>query len=125
MKLRHQNITSAVFELVKTFELDVEFGDDLLRTRIELFRDTEREDHFRCHVWEIELFRLTPRFPDDENHEPTEVSDDLVLVDRGIAHSQLDYDGFFASSIDAALKLIIADLDRFLEHATRERIQIG
>jgi hypothetical protein len=70
MTISHSAITSPTFELVKTVELDIRFGDDSWSIRIELLQAREAMDHFRCHVWELELFRLTPAFPQDENGLP-------------------------------------------------------
>jgi hypothetical protein len=122
MKISHSAITSSLFELVKTVELDVQLGDDSWSTRIELFRDTTRADHFRCHVWELEFFRLTPTFPQDENNQPAHISDDVIMVERGISFSRIKYprEDIVAPDADAALEVVIDDLKRFLEHATGE-----
>ena len=89
---------------------------------MELFRDTERADHFRCHVWELELFRLTPSFPQDDNGLPAHITDDTIMVERGIAHQRLNYprEDIIASNVEAALEVVIDDLKRFLEHTTGE-----
>jgi hypothetical protein len=40
---------------VKTIELDIQLSDeDTWTTRIEIFRDTEQINRYRCHVWELE-----------------------------------------------------------------------
>ena len=60
MKIKHPNVISAVYELAKTVEVDIQLSDeDAWISRIELFRDTEQPDRYRCRVWELELFRLT------------------------------------------------------------------
>jgi hypothetical protein len=87
MKISHSAIKSPIYELVKTVELDIRFGDDSWLIRIELLPHTEAKGRFRCHVWERELFRLTPRFPQDESGQPARVSDDALMVDRGIPRS--------------------------------------
>ena len=75
MRILHSAITSPIYELAKTFELDIQLGEDSYTLRIELFRNTEKERHFRCHAWQLELFRLTPTFPMDENNSPAHICD--------------------------------------------------
>ena len=122
MKLNHPAVTSPVYELVKTVEVDIQLGDDSWTTRIELLHDTEKADHFRCRVWELEFHRLTPSFPRDENDLPIHITDSPIFVERGIAHSQIKYplEVITAPDADSALEIIIGDLKRFLEHVTGE-----
>jgi hypothetical protein len=122
MKISHSAITSPIFEVVKTVELDIRFGDDSWSIRIELLQDTEVKDHFRCHVWELELFRLTPTFPQDENGQPAHISDDMLMVDRGIPRSRIDYprEDIIAADVDAAIGIVLDDLKRNLKHITGE-----
>lgn len=125
MKIVHRAVTSSTFELVKTIELDIQLrDDDSWTTRIELFRDTEQSNHYRCRVWEHELFRLTPSFPRNEKNEPAHVTDDSIMVERGIAHSEIASKlnkPFESPSIEAALEMIVEDLKKFLEHVTGEK----
>jgi hypothetical protein len=122
MKVIHSAVTSPVYELVKTVEVDIRLGDDSWTTRVELLRDTEKSDHFRCRVWELELHRLTPSFPRDENDLPAHVTDSPIFVERGIAHSRIKYplEEIVAPDADAALRIVLDDLKRFLEHVTGE-----
>lgn len=124
MKISHSAITSSVFELIKTLELDVQLNDGSWSIRIELFRDTETKGRFRCHVWELELFRLTPTFPQGKDNEPAHISDDVLMVDRGIARSRIAYpkEDIVAPDVDAALDIVLDDLKRFLEHVTQEKV---
>ena len=123
MRIEHSAITSPIYELAKIFELDVQLGEDSYTLRIELFRNTEKEGRFRCHAWELELFRLTPTFPMDEHDNPAHICDDLIMVERGIAHSRINYhlEDIEAPDIDAALEIVLGDLKRYLEHATSEK----
>jgi hypothetical protein len=123
MKISHSAVTSPLFELVKVVELDIQLGEDSWSTRIELFQSTEATDHFRCHVWELELFRLTPSFPRDEDGLPAHISDDVLMVERGIAHRKISYpmEDIVASDVNAALKIVVEDLKRFLERVTGEK----
>jgi hypothetical protein len=124
VRILHRAVTSPVFELVKTVELDIRMSDeDAWTTRIEFFRDTERPNRFRCRVWESELFRLTPSFPRNGADEPAHISDDTIMVERGLTGSDIAsilHEPFEAANIEAALEMIWADLRKFLEHSTGE-----
>ncbi len=120
MTIRHPAITSAVYALVQTVEFDIQLGDQSWTTRIEILQDTARSDHFRARVWESELFRLTPTFPQDPPGYPAEQADDILQVDRGIGHNYQDYRDFVAPSADAALRRVIADFEQFLARVSGE-----
>ncbi len=122
MKITHSAVTSPVYELVKTVEVDIQLGDDSWTTRIELLRNMEQVNHFRCRVWELELHRLTPSFPRDENNLPAHITDDRIFVERGIAHSRINYplEEIVAPDAESALEIVIGDLKRFLEHVSGE-----
>ena len=124
MKIIHRAITSSIFELVRTVELDIQLSDeDSWTVRIEIFRDTEKANVFRCHVWELELFRLVPSFPRAEADEPAHITDDVIMVERGIANSEIASrlnKSFSATNIEAALEMVIEDLKKFLELTTGE-----
>jgi len=110
MKLTHSAVASPVFEFVKVIELDITLGDDFIPTRIEIFRDTERTDFFRCRVWELEHFNLTPTFPMDEDGKPLHISSDIVQVERSTTYrifNNLSYEGFVAINANTALQKII------------------
>ena len=125
MNIVHSAIMSPVYELGKTYELDVRLGEVTFKMRIELFRNTEKPDHYRCHVWELEMFRLTPTFPMDESGQPAQISDDMVMVDRGIPSSRVSYprEDIVAPSIEAALEIVMNDLKISLEHSTSEKVK--
>jgi hypothetical protein len=122
MKVTHSAVTSPVYELVKTVEVDIQLGDDLWTTKVELLRDTEKANHFRCRVWELELHRLTPSFPRDKNNLPAHITDVPIFVERGIAHSRIKYppEVIVAPDVESAIETVMSDLKRFLEHATGE-----
>lgn len=118
MKLQHSAIDSPFFELVKTIEVDLALRDDLVvPLRIELFEDSENAGRFRCHLWEREMFRMTPSFPQDHRGRPNEISDDELLAERS---TQLtgDYQDFTAPAAEAALAKVLDDLAARLEHWT-------
>jgi hypothetical protein len=122
MKIAHSAAATPVYELARVVEVDIQLGDDSPTFRIELFRNTESADRFRCHVWELEMFRLKPTFPQNGANEPARVSDDVLMADRGIPRSQISYprEDIIAPDIDAALEIVLNDLKAFLEHATTE-----
>jgi hypothetical protein len=124
VKLLHSAITSPVFELVKVIEVDITLGEDLIPTRIEILQDSARHDFFRCRVWELEHFRLTPTFPMDGDGTPLHISDDVIQVERATTYASfnnLDYRGFAAANVEAAMQMVIDDLKSFLEHTTLEK----
>ena len=125
MRVKHRAATSSIFELIKTVEVDIHLSDESAwTTRIELLRDTERDNHYRCHVWELELFRLNPSFPRDEKDEPAHTTDDTIMVERGIPRSEIASilnEPYEAPSPERALEMVVDDLRKFLEHATGER----
>jgi hypothetical protein len=123
MKIMHPAVTTPIYELVRSVEMDLQLGDDSLTFRIELLRNTEKAHRFRCHVWELEMFRLKPTFPQNGDNEPAHVSDDVLMVDRGIPRSQIAYprDDIVAPDTDAALEIVLNHLKAFLEHATTKR----
>lgn len=125
MRIFHPAIRSSVYELAKVVELDVQIGDDSYSLRIELMRDTEDEHRFRCHVWELELFRLIPTFPMNASGQPEHISDDVLMVEREIAHRRINYprEDIVAPNVDAALEVVMLDIERFLEHATSEKAE--
>ena len=120
MKVDHSAISSPICELAKICELDIQLGEDSYTLRIELFRNTEKDGHFRCHAWELEMFRLVPTFPMNESNEPAHSCDDVVMVDRGIPRSSIRYpvEDIVAPSIDAAFEIVLGDIRGFLEHST-------
>jgi len=122
MKVEHSAVRSPIYELAKTFELDIDLGEYSYSLRIELFRNTDRENQFRCHAWELERFRLVPTSPQDANGKPAHECDDVVMVDRGIPRSAIRYplEDIVAPSVDAAVEIVLKDLKTYLEHATLE-----
>jgi hypothetical protein len=123
MKIAHSAVTTPLYELARTFEVDLQLGGDSLTFRIEFFRNTDATDRFRCHVWDLERFRLKPTFPRDDNGEPSHVCDDIVMVERGMPRSRIPYplEDIVAPDLDAALEIVLNDLKAFLDHVTTER----
>jgi len=65
---------------------------------------------------------LTPTFPQDEDGQSAQISDDLLMVDRGIPRSRIAYprEDIIAADADAALGIVLEDLKRYLKHVTGE-----
>ncbi len=126
MRITHRAVASPMFDLVKTVELDIQMTeDDAWTTRVELFRDTERPTRYRCRVWESEIFRMRPSFPRDSADEPAHITDDTLMVERGLGASEiasLAHTSFEADNVEAALALVWEDVKRFLAHSTGERV---
>jgi hypothetical protein len=124
MKIEHPAVRSDVFKLVATLEFDLEFGDHFLPTRIELFQDTERRRHWRCRLWERELFRIQSTFPQKPRGRPTDPpSDEELLVERTWELSDCLED-FEARDGKAAVRRVLDCLRKHLrgvEPATQAR----
>lgn len=118
MKIAHIPILNSVFELVKTVELDIQLGEDQWTTRIEIYRDRGKVDHFRCRVWELEFYRMTPTFPRNEKNQPATVTDDIIMVDRSFSYKGTNFNNFIAPNVDKALDLI---LEGYLSMSYRKR----
>lgn len=122
MKISHSVVTSSIYELVKVIEIDLRLGDNLIPLRFEVFQDTERENHFRCRLWQLELHRLQPTFPSDEKGQPEHIQDAVIIL--GWSGPQMKtYDDIVADDADGALTIVMNDLKRFLEHVTFEKTQ--
>ncbi|MCL4177323.1 MAG: hypothetical protein KJ072_06215 [Verrucomicrobia bacterium] len=114
MKLKHSAVKSSVFVLVNTFEFDLEVGGHFLPTRVELFQDTELKGHWRCRLWERELFHLTLTVPVDGRKKQRAQSDEELLVERTWELSDR-FEDFEARSAKAALKLFMGSLKDYLK----------
>ena len=123
MNITHSAITSPLFALVKSLEIDVCFGDDSWTERIEIWQDMADMTHFRCRFWELEYMRLTPSFPQDSHGQPAHVTDDRLLVERGFTGQTVTLNPFHAADVDAAVAIALSDLKRFLQHVTEEPVQ--
>jgi hypothetical protein len=107
--LHHRDITSGLFSSIAVYEFDIRLGEDVFPCRIELFRDTRNRRLFRAHIWEIELFRMTPTSPMDKNGTPLHISDEFLLLERSGKFGR-HYKTLEASSPSAALATILADI---------------
>jgi hypothetical protein len=118
MSINHPNITSLIYELVKTIEFDIEL-DTGFTLRIELLRSISESRRFRAHIWGTEFFRLQSTFPQDAAterpaHEP---SDEIILVDYSHLLSR-KYEDFESETVESAAQSILDDCKKLLVHAT-------
>lgn len=115
MKIDHPFVTSAVFKLVTTLEFDLSVGDHFLPTRIEVFQDTELETHFRCRMWERDLFHLKPTSLVGREKSVEEAEfDEEVLVERTWEISK-KYEDFKAPDAETAVNNFIESLEEYLQ----------
>ena len=113
MQISHSAITSPVFELVKTVLFDITLVDTYIPTRIEIWKDTERNDRFRCYVWELEHFNLNPTFPQDDQGSSIHKTTDIVQVERSWRYGRtkrFNFQEFEATSREEALAMFVDDL---------------
>jgi hypothetical protein len=123
MKITHNAVKSPVFELVKTLVIDLEVADYSFEIRLELFRDTERSNYFRCHLWELESFHIEDAASMAMSGRPKDISDDLLPKERA-SRLKGDYGHFKAANEKAALKVVLNDLLERLEHWTQQKARL-
>jgi hypothetical protein len=116
MKLNHPAVTSDVFKLVEVLEFDLEVGGHFLPTRVELFRDTERKNRWRCRMWERELFRLTMTLGKGKKTKPM-LSDEELLIERTWELSDR-FEDFEAKDSKAAMKKFLTSLRTYLKRVS-------
>ena len=115
MKIQHPAVKSDVFKLVTTLEFDLEVGKHFLPTRIELFQDTERKRHWRCRMWERELYHLSLTLPSGAKPKRRrEESDEELLVEKTWELSDR-FDDFVAPNASAAMKKFLNSLKKYLQ----------
>ena len=103
---------SDVFKLVAILEFDLELDGHFLPTRVELFQDTERKRHWRCRMWERELYHLRMTLPKGKTRHPE--SDEELLVERTWELSD-KFEDFTAPGAKAAMKLFLDSLKKYLK----------
>jgi len=116
MIIQHPFVTSDVFRLISTIEFDLEIKGHLLPTRLELFQDTERENVYRCRMWERDLFRLkpTPYVDEATGKKVEEEEDEELLIERTWELSD-EFESFEAASAEAAVTRVLDALKAHLE----------
>ncbi|MBF0527591.1 MAG: hypothetical protein HQK56_21135 [Deltaproteobacteria bacterium] len=128
MELIHRAVTSPIFELMATYEIDISlkgaYDDDSFSLRIELFRSLGNKKLFRYKTWRNELVRIQSTFPQDNSGESIHgPSDENILVGFSARYFAIDEE-IIANSPEEALRQIIDHLGKMLEHITSERLTI-
>ncbi len=119
MKLEHPNFTSDFFDLVRVSEFDLTIEEQKASIRIEIMQSVDDERRFRARMWVIDQFRMTPTNPQDDAGEPTEMTDDPVMVERS-SELHKSYASYEARGIDDAMRMVLIDLARRLEYWTKQ-----
>ena len=125
LKITHSAITSPVFELVKTMLLDITLAEVYIPTRIEIWQDTEQKDSFRCYIWELEIFDLTPTFLQNETANPLETCTEEIQVERSWRYGrtqQFVNKEFKADSVETALQMVLENVKAELKYTTGEEV---
>src|SRR5687768_5725325 len=104
MKLRHSAITSSIYELVKVVEFDLTL-EEMWPMRIEIFKDTEKSGHYRARLWQYEMHRIQPTFPQDVSGQPDKDHAQHILIPFEWSGEKMNnYDDIVATSPDEALE---------------------
>ena len=106
-------ISSTVFELVRTVEVDLEIEDDAWPVRVEIYRDDEDEANFRARVWLLETFRIQPTFPQNEAGGPQDQAADEEVLIEWTYNLEQDFESFHAESDTEALSIVLSALESF------------
>ena len=129
MELRHPAIRSSLFKHCDTYEIDICFKgkddeDDEFSLRIELFRSLSNKKLFRYKAWRNEFFRIQSTFPQSSSGTPKhEPSDETILVGFSQPYFESSKE-IRANSASEALKKVIKDLGKSLEHITSKSLRI-
>ena len=129
MELIHPAIKSSIFKHCDTYEIDIYFkgkedeGDEF-SLRIELFRSLTNKKLFRYRAWRNEFFRIQSTFPQSNSGNPKhEPSDETILVGFSQPYFESSKD-IRADSASKALKRVIQELGKSLEHITSKSLKI-
>lgn len=111
-----------IFKLVKTFEFDVVLPEESFKARVELFQNIERRTHYRINLWQTELFRLMPTFPQDVNGTPLHNTDDLISVARSLTPVNMNYEKFTANNLDEAIDITINKIKSIVDYFSANKV---
>ncbi|HEY0156707.1 MAG TPA: hypothetical protein VGF28_05380 [Thermoanaerobaculia bacterium] len=100
-----------VFEVVRTLELDVPFGDRAESIRVEISRGRAVPALYRARVFRLDFYRIQPSFGRSEG------ADEQVLVDWSDILRRYT-EQFAAPSLDEAEQLILGELEAWHRHAS-------
>jgi hypothetical protein len=102
-----------IFELVKSFEFEIKSDNSSMKGRVDLLQNIKEPSEFRFSTSELEMFRLIPVFPMNEDNEPLHTSDDLLWVKRTFPMESENEKTFVAASIDEAKQFVLSQLEFF------------
>lgn len=111
-------MASPFYRVAEVLEVDTDLGEIGVCWRLEILQAVDSPTRFRYRAWELEFFRLRPTFPQNEQGEPIEASDDQLFVVRPLPRQRPNSLRFEAPSLDAARDIAVLDLRRSLEHMT-------
>lgn len=100
-----------VFQQYEVFEVDLTVGQEMHPTRVEIFKELGSDDHYRVRIWQIEMFRISPTFPQDSRTGvPSHAfTDESLMIQREwlLKENHLSFRG---TSIEEVRQTILADL---------------
>jgi hypothetical protein len=70
-----------MFILINTVEIDVMVGEEILPTRVEIFRKADKSNTYRWRVWQVECYRIIPTLGVVDS-ESRDVADELIMTER-------------------------------------------
>ena len=72
----------ACYDLVKTGEMEFDLGGETVRLTIEVFKNQAKPFDYYARIWDCELFRLQPTFPQSKKGKPKQTTDEPIRVER-------------------------------------------
>jgi hypothetical protein len=109
-------VSSTVYELVRTCEVDLEIEGDAWPVRVELYRDREDESRYRARVWLLETFRIQPTFPQSDDGIPQDDAGDEDLLVEWSYNLREEFGSFNAETDDEAFDHVLSALEEFVAH---------
>jgi hypothetical protein len=125
MKLMHPVIKSAMFNLIRTFELDISLAtEDSFTLRIDIFQSFDDNKIYRYRAWRYEFFRMQSTFPQDsQGHGIHQPSDEIILVAFSLPKFAALQE-FSSDDSKQAVRKVIENLGSALEHITSKKLHI-
>jgi hypothetical protein len=106
----------SIFELIQTFEFEIEHDSKLIEGRVELFQNQETKTSFRVRTYERDLFRIKPTFPDAPNEPAPAASDETLTVTRGFPPSGNPLYCFEAENLESAVNMVLQQIEELYRH---------
>jgi hypothetical protein len=79
------------YDLVKAGEIEFQLDGEVVRLTIEIFRSDKKPHEFYARIWDCELFRLRPTFPQTQKGRPKLKTDDPIRVERSQQFLPLEF----------------------------------